>query len=97
MTILTAAVWILASAVVFLTIAFVAVFFGIVLPMREELQNRQTAVPDEQIEAISKRADEFALTAKTNHLDAREDIVRLARRVEELEIVTYDRPTKVYT
>lgn len=91
-----AALIILGASLTFLSIAFVAVLFCIVLPMREQMKERATAVPSEQVEAISKRADEIALNDRTNHLDVRGDIVRLVRRVDELEIVTYERPTKEY-
>lgn len=85
---------ILGAGLLFLSIAFVAVLFCIVLPMREELKGRTTAIPSEQVEAVSKRADEIALMSKTNHLDVREDVVRLTRRMDDLEIVAYERKTR---
>jgi hypothetical protein len=85
---------ILGAGLLFLSIAFVAVLFCIVLPMREELKNRITAIPFEQVEAVSKRADEIALASKTNHLDVRGDVWRLNRRIEDLEIVAYERKTR---
>ena len=85
---------ILGASLLFVTIAFVAVVFNIVLPMREQLNARVTV---QEADAISKRTDEIALNDRTNHLDVRGDIVRLARRVDDLEIVAYDRPTKECT
>lgn len=76
---------ILGASLTFLSIAFVAVVFIIVLPMRAQLSERVTLHSSEQVEAISRRADEISLMDKTNHLDVRGDIVRLSRRVEELE------------
>lgn len=85
---------ILGATILFVTIAFVAVVFNIVLPMREQLNERMTLHTSQEVDAISRRTDEIAPNDRTNHLDVRGDIVRLARRVDDLEIVAYDRPTK---
>jgi hypothetical protein len=85
---------ILGAGLLFLSIAFVAVLFCIVLPMREELKGRTTMIPAEQVEAVSKRADEIALVSRTNHLDVRGDVARLARRIDDLETVAYARETR---
>lgn len=93
---------ILGATLILLMIAFVAVVFGIVLPMRaelnaakEEIANRTTAIPSEQAEALSKRADEIARMSSVKHLDVRADIVRLTRRVDEIEQMVDNRPTLV--
>jgi F0F1-type ATP synthase membrane subunit b/b' len=83
----------LGAAVVFLAIVVAFLYFQIVKPMQEQLAGRPTAIPSDEVEAVSKRADELALVSKTNHLDLREDIVRLNRRVEQLEIDVSERPT----
>jgi flagellar biosynthesis/type III secretory pathway M-ring protein FliF/YscJ len=85
----------LGAAVVFLSIVVAILYWQIVRPMREQMNERITLHASQEVEAISRRADEIALMDKTNHLDVRGHIVRLSRRVEELEIVTFDRPTKV--
>lgn len=84
----------LGAAVVFLAIVVAAMYFQVIRPMQMRLAERPTAIPSEEVDAVSKRADELALVSKTNHLDLRGDIVRLARRVDELEIVTFNRQTK---
>ncbi len=84
----------LGAGFVFLAIALGLLYFQVVRPMQKQLTERPTPLPSPEVEAVSRRADELALVSKTNHLDVRGDIVRLARRVDELEIVTYDRPTK---
>ncbi len=85
----------LGTFVVFLAIVIAVLYFQVIRPMQRQLAERITAHPSEEVEAVSRRADEIALASKTNHLDIRGDIVRLARRVDELEIVANDRSTKV--
>lgn len=88
------ALCLLGAGFVFLAIAVGLLYFQIIRPMKSQLAERSTLIPSQEVEAVSKRADELALVSKTNHLDVRGDIVRLARRVDELEIVAYERPTK---
>lgn len=83
-----AALIILGASLTFLSIAFVAVYFNIVRP----LQTQVASIDAERI-PTSKRVQEVDKTVRVNHLDVREDVVRLARRVDELEDLFGARPT----
>lgn len=75
---------ILATTLLFLTIAFVAVYLGIIRPMQEQLAAR------EEVEAISQRTEELRMQSNVRHLDVREDVVRLHRRLSDVETKVSD-------
>ena len=78
----------LGAVVVFLSIVVGVLYFQIVRPLRT-----QVASIDADRIPTSRRVQEVDKIVRVNHLDVREDVVRLARRVDELEDLLGARPT----